>query len=66
MNPPTVTKQQLNDAVRALARKNRPAAVAILARFDVLTAAVLPPEHWQAVHDTCMEALAKLNASVSK
>ena len=66
MKAPTVTKQQLNDAARALVRKDRPAAVAILAGYDVLTAAVLPPEHWQAVHVACTEALAKPNASVSK
>ena len=48
----SVTKQHLDDAVRALVAKlGRPAAVAILAKFGVLTTAELKPEQWQAVFE---------------
>jgi hypothetical protein len=61
MNAPTVTKHLLDDAVRALAKKDRPATVALLAKFGALTTPELPPEQWQAVYEACVEALAALS-----
>ena len=58
-----VTKAKLNEAVRALAQVDRPAAVAILARFNALNTVKLPPEKWRPVFDEITEALKKFNAS---
>jgi hypothetical protein len=57
---PEVTKAKLNAAVMALAKLDRPAAVAILARFDALNTVKLKPELWQAVFEACEEARAKI------
>jgi hypothetical protein len=58
-----ISKQQLNAAVQALAKLDRPAAVAILARFDALNTVKLQPEAWRAVFEACEEALKKFGAS---
>jgi hypothetical protein len=55
-----ITKENLNAAVKALATKDRSAAVAILARFDALNTAELQPEAWRAVFEACEEARAKI------
>ncbi len=55
-----IEKRQLNEAIMALANLNRPAAVAILAKFGVLNTAELQPEAWRAVFDACEEARAKI------
>jgi hypothetical protein len=55
-----ITKQILNSAVKALAEKDRPAAVLILAKFGAMNTVELPPEKWQAVYD---EALSKIDAN---
>jgi hypothetical protein len=47
----SISKQQLNAAVKQLEAKDRPAAVEILGCYGVLNTAVLPPEKWQAVYD---------------
>jgi hypothetical protein len=61
-----ITKQQLDDAVRALVAKlGRPTAVELLARFGVLTTASLKPETWQAVFEACEDAVKKFNASAA-
>jgi hypothetical protein len=53
-------KRQLDESVRALAKVDRPAAVAILAKFGVLTTAELQPEAWRPVYGACEEARAKI------
>jgi hypothetical protein len=55
-----ISKPQLNEAVTALAKIDRPAAVAILERYGVLNTATLPPEKWRAVFEACEEARAKI------
>jgi hypothetical protein len=55
----SISKQQLNEAVTALAKLDRPAAVDILAKFGVLNTAELLPEAWPAVFEAC-EARAKI------
>jgi hypothetical protein len=57
------TKEKLNEAVKAMGRVDRPQAVKILARFDVLTTAELKPESIPAVHAAFIEALKKSDAS---
>lgn len=54
------TKAKLNEAVNALAKIDRPAAVAILAKFGVLTTASLPTELWQPVLEAFEEARSKI------
>ena len=49
----SISKTELNDAIKKI---DRPAAVAILARYGVLNTVVLPLEYWQAVFDACEEA----------
>jgi hypothetical protein len=56
----SISKRQLNEAVRELAQVDRPAAVAILARFKALNTVKLPPEAWRPVFDACEEARAKI------
>jgi len=56
----SISKQQLNDAVKQLARIDRPAAVAVLDRFGVLTTAELLPDAWPAVLAACEDARAKI------
>lgn len=58
-----ITKQQLNVVVRALAAKDRPAAVEILARFGVENTVKLKPEHIAEAHAAFEEALKKFDAS---
>jgi len=60
MNPASISKRQLNEAVTALAKLDRPAAVEILARFNVLNTAELQPEAWRAVFEACEEARSKI------
>lgn len=54
-------RAELNAAVKALAKMDRPAAVAILARYDVLTTAELKPEDIPAAHAAFVEALNKFD-----
>jgi len=58
-----ISKQQLNEAVTALAKLDRSEAVTILARFNVLTTAELKPEAWRAVFEACEEARSKIDAN---
>ncbi len=58
-----ISKQQLNEAVRRLAAKSRPEAVAILAKFGVPNTVKLPQDQWQAVYDECTEALKKFGGA---
>jgi hypothetical protein len=60
-----ISKQKLNEAVTALAKLDRPAAVEILERYGVLNTVVLPPEKWRPVFEACEEALKKFDASTS-
>jgi hypothetical protein len=57
------TMQQLNATVQKLAKKDRPAAVALLAEFGVSTTPQLPADQYQAALDAFEEALSKLDAS---
>jgi hypothetical protein len=57
------TRDQLNAAIKGLAKLDRSQAVAILAEFDVLTTAKLPAEHWPAVIEACEAAVNKFIAS---
>jgi hypothetical protein len=59
----SISKQQLNEAVKALAAKDRPAAVAILARYGALTAPELRPEDIPAAHAAFVEALKKFDGA---
>jgi hypothetical protein len=52
-----VSKLELNEAFKSLASKDRPAAVAILARYDALSTPELKPEDIPAVHAAFIEAL---------
>jgi hypothetical protein len=58
-----VDKQQLDAVVKALAAKDRPAAVAILARYGALVTPQVRPEDAPAVHNAFVEALKKFDAS---
>ena len=60
---PSVTLKQVNDAVLAVAKKNRDAAVAVLARFKLANTVGLAPELYQPVFDAFEEELAKLDAA---
>jgi hypothetical protein len=60
---PTITKEQLNKAVLAVAAKNRDAAVALLGKFGLTTTVNLPPEKFQAVFDAFEEELARIDAA---
>jgi hypothetical protein len=59
-----ITKKQLNDTVVALARLDRPAAVAILADVGdgALNTVKLKPELWQPVFEACEAARKKIEA----
>jgi hypothetical protein len=57
------TRDRLNAAVKALAAKDRPVAVAILARYGALTTPQIKPEEVPAVHAEFVEALAKLDGA---
>jgi hypothetical protein len=52
-----VDKQQLDAAVKALAKLDRPAAVEILARYGAMTTPEIKPEDIPAVHAAFVEAL---------
>jgi hypothetical protein len=58
-----ITKQELDAAVKALAKKHRSTAVAILERFGVLTTASLKPEDIAPAHTALVEALARLEGA---
>ncbi len=58
-----VTRDELNAAVKALAARDRQAAVEILARYKVLTTPQLKHEDIPAVHAEFVEALKKFDAS---
>src|SRR5208337_2147284 len=60
---PTITKEQLNKAVLAVAAKGRDKAEAILAKFGAKNTVTLPAELWQAVYDAFEEELAKIDAA---
>jgi hypothetical protein len=60
---PTITKEQLNKAVLAVAAKNRDAAVALLGKFGLTNTVNLPVEKFQAVFDAFEEELAKIDAA---
>lgn len=60
---PTITKDQLNKAVLAVAAKSRDKAEAILAKFGSKNTVTLPAEQWQAVYDAFEEELAKIDAA---
>jgi len=60
---PSVTKEQVNKLVLAVAAKNRDAAVAILNKFNLANTVTLAPELWQAVYDAFEEELAKIDAA---
>jgi hypothetical protein len=57
MNEPTVTMQAVNAAVRALEKRDRAAAIALLERFAVITTPQLRPEQYQAVLEAFEAAL---------
>jgi hypothetical protein len=57
----TAARDQLNAAVKALAKKDRAQAVAILARYGALTTPEVKPEDIPAARAAFEEALAKLN-----
>jgi hypothetical protein len=63
MTAQQTTRDDLNAAVKALAAKDRPAAVAILARYDALSTPEIKPEDIPAVHAAFVEALKKFDAS---
>jgi hypothetical protein len=56
----SITRHELNNAVQALAKTDRPAAVLVLAKFGAMNTVEISPEAWQAVYDECTEAVAKL------
>jgi hypothetical protein len=58
-----ISKQQLNKAVTALAKLDRPAAVAILARFNASNTVELKHEDVPAAHAAFLEALKKFGDS---
>jgi hypothetical protein len=60
---PTITKDQLNKAVLAVASKSREAAVEILARFGAANTATLATDKYQAVFDAFEEKKAQLDAA---
>jgi hypothetical protein len=60
---PTITKEQLNKAVLAVAAKSRDVAEGILAKFGAKNTVTLPPEQWQAVYDAFEEEKAKIDAA---
>jgi len=60
---PTITKEQLNKAVLAVAAKSRDIAEKILAKFGAKNTVTLPAEQWQAVYDAFEEELAKIDAA---
>lgn len=60
---PTITRDQLNKAVLAVAGVNREAAIAILGKFGVANTATLPVEKYQEVLDAFEEKKAQLDAA---
>ena len=60
---PSITKDQLNKAVLAVAAKGRDKAEAILTRFGAKNTVTLPAEQWQAVYDAFEEELARIDAA---
>jgi hypothetical protein len=59
----TITKEQLNKVVLAVAAKSREKAEAILAKFGAKNTVTLPTEQWQGVFDAFEEELAKIDAA---
>jgi hypothetical protein len=54
----SATRDELNAAVKALAARDRPKAVSILARFNAMTTPEIKPEDIPAVHAAFVKALA--------
>jgi hypothetical protein len=65
MTTQQVTRAELNEAVKELAARDRRRAVAVLARFNVMTTPQLQLDDIQAVYDACTEELAKLDAGAA-
>jgi hypothetical protein len=65
LRKPTISpeKAELHAAVKALAAKDRPVAVAILARYGVLTTPQIKPEDIPAVTAVFLEALKKFDGA---
>lgn len=63
---PSVTKDQLNKVVLAVAAKGRDKAEAILAKFGAKNTVTLPVEQYQAVFDAFEEELAKIDAAAAQ
>jgi hypothetical protein len=61
MTTQQTTRDHLKAAVKALAAKDRPAAVAILARYGALVAPDIKTEDIPAVHAAFLEALKKFD-----
>jgi hypothetical protein len=57
-----ITRDQLNAAVKALAARDRPEAVKILARFGAMVAPEIKAGEIPAAHAAFMEALKKFDA----
>ncbi|MGO8976805.1 MAG: hypothetical protein ACLQJ0_00115 [Steroidobacteraceae bacterium] len=60
----TRDRVELNAVIKRLAAKSRPEAVAILAKYDALTAPEIKPEDIPAARAAFNEALARLDARV--
>jgi hypothetical protein len=56
-----VDKQQLDAAVKALAKLDRPGAVAILARYGAMVTPDIKPEDIPSAHAAFVEALKKFD-----
>jgi hypothetical protein len=63
VNQTTCDRVELNAAVQALAVRDRPAAVAIFAKFGALCTPEIKSEDIPAVHAAFVEALKKFDAS---
>lgn len=63
---PTISKDQLNKAVLAVAGVARERAIAILGKYGVTNTATLPAEKYQAVFDDFEEEKAKLDAAAAQ
>jgi hypothetical protein len=61
MTTQQTTRDLLNAVVKALASKDRPEAVAILARYDALTTPQIKTEDIAAAHAAFVEALKKFD-----
>lgn len=63
---PSITRDQLNKAVLAVASMSRDEAVAVLAKFGAANTATIPVEKYQAVFDAMEEKKAELDAAKAK